>query len=111
MTKAVPSPDLVLKLPRNRIFLMESGYSSVPHALMTCKPCPSGFFLESDETCSKWPAGSFYQDQLAQLRCKQCTIGQYVPPEKRLVRALWIVSRALKELGQTKVLVSEHATV
>ena len=23
-----------------------------------------------------------YQDQLAQLRCMQCTIGQYVPPEK-----------------------------
>ena len=84
--KCVPSPDLVLKLPNNHAFSVENGYScnreSFAHTTMTCRPCLSGYFLGSDETCSKCPAGSFYQDQLAQTRCKHCTIGQYVPPEK-----------------------------
>ena len=85
--KCVPSPDLVLKLPGSRRFFMESGYSctyrkfTYADDLQACRPCPSGYFLEFGETCSKCPAGSFYQDQLAQLRCKQCTVGQYVPPE------------------------------
>ena len=52
----------------------------------SCRACQRGFYRGTDERanpnldCLPCPAGSFYQDELASLRCKNCTIGQYVPP-------------------------------
>ena len=67
-----------------RAFAAESGYSCrrTHNLVFSCKPCPYGYFLGHDSLCIKCPAGSFYQDQLAQLHCKICPLGQYVPPEK-----------------------------
>ena len=61
----------------------DSGYScrKISQTVETCKTCPKGTFLESG-TCFECPPGSFYQDQLAQTRCKVCPVGQYVPPEQ-----------------------------
>ena len=54
----------------------------------SCRACQRGFYRGIDERtnsnqgCLPCPAGSFYQDELASLRCKNCTIGQYVPPSR-----------------------------
>ena len=77
---------LVFHLPRGsewRGIAEDSGYScrKISHKMEACKTCPKGTFLESG-TCFECPAGSFYQDQLAQTKCKACPVGQYVPPEQ-----------------------------
>ena len=61
----------------------ESGYSCrrISHKMEACKTCPKGTFLESG-ICFECPPGSFYQDQLAQTKCKVSPVGQYVPPEQ-----------------------------
>ena len=54
----------------------------------SCKACQCGFYGESDQRannnleCLPCPAGSFYQDEQASLMCKNCPIGQYVPPSR-----------------------------
>lgn len=53
----------------------------------TCKPCPVGSaerFIGEDGTgiCVACPAGSFYQSDMASIKCKLCPPGQYVPPHK-----------------------------
>ena len=66
-------------------FAARSGYTCVRtrNILFTCKPClPGHFLLIKERSCSMCPPGGFYQDQLAQIKCKRCPLGQYVPPEK-----------------------------
>ena len=54
-------------------------------SLYSCNSCQRGFYSVSDDRdniflgCLPCPAGSFYQDELASLRCKKCPVGQYVP--------------------------------
>ena len=54
----------------------------------SCKACQRGFHRGIDERanpnldCLPCPAGSFYQDEQASRMCKNCTIGQYVPPSR-----------------------------
>ena len=84
----LPSESFTFELPNGhewREFAANSGFVCTPygaHIESTCKPCPPGYFLaQEDESCTKCPPGAFYQDLVAQLQCKRCPLGQYVPPE------------------------------
>eukprot|EP00794_Sanderia_malayensis_P000626 gene626-1291_t len=46
-----------------------------------CVPCQQGY-INNENYCNQCPPGSFYQDQLASLQCKNCLAGQYVPPNR-----------------------------
>ena len=58
------------------------------HVEYRCYPCSAGYHVVCDEYsscrghCIPCPAGSFYQDQMAQKSCKQCPFGQFVPPHR-----------------------------
>ena len=86
----LPSESFTFQLPDGhewREFAADSGFvcttkTFTTHFESTCKPCPPGYFLaKGDESCTKCPPGAFYQDLVAQLQCKRCPLGQYVPPE------------------------------
>ena len=52
-----------------------------------CTPCPVGTAEQCNTencngVCVNCTAGSFYQDEMASIRCKWCPPGQYVPPDK-----------------------------
>ena len=54
----------------------------------TCSPCRPGYYCWHKSkrgprsTCVKCPAGSYYQDQAAAIKCKSCRPGQFVTPER-----------------------------
>ncbi|KAJ7360240.1 hypothetical protein OS493_016869 [Desmophyllum pertusum] len=39
----------------------------------------TGTYSNRGETCLKCSAGGFYQDEMGQLGCKNCSTGTYVP--------------------------------
>ncbi|XP_031565009.1 leucine-rich repeat-containing protein 15-like [Actinia tenebrosa] len=47
-----------------------------------CIPCNVGSFQakRDNDPCSECSAGGFYQDEMAQTKCKECNIGTYVHP-------------------------------
>ena len=53
-----------------------------------CSPCRPGYHSihktkgASTSTCVKCPAGSYYQNQAAAIKCESCRPGQFVPPER-----------------------------
>ena len=84
-----PSSDLVIRTPFR--FLSYDGYECKwegTHSYYKCRACPIGFYDGSDAKhevslgCAPCPSGSFYQDELASLHCKNCPVGQYVPPSR-----------------------------
>ena len=84
-----PSSDLIITTPFR--FLQYDGYEckwSQEHMNFVCKACQLGFHNGNDartqekSKCTPCPAGSFYQDELASLSCKNCPLGQYVPPSR-----------------------------
>ena len=84
-----PSSDLIVTTPFR--FLQYDGYEcqwSQIHMHFVCKACQLGFYNGNDartqekSNCTPCPAGSYYQDELASLSCKNCPIGQYVPPSR-----------------------------
>nr|XP_058944580.1 uncharacterized protein LOC131772642 isoform X3 [Pocillopora verrucosa] len=49
---------------------------------LNCSLCSTGTYSSRDTTnthCLKCPAGGFYQDEMGQIDCKNCSIGTYVP--------------------------------
>ena len=86
----LPSESFTFQLPKghgSKEFAANSGFVCPPcrrpfQSTCKCKPCPPGYFLAQEEkSCSKCPPGAFYQDLVAQLQCKRCPLGQYVPPD------------------------------
>ena len=84
-----PSSDLIIKTPFR--FMAFDGYECKwkgKYSFYICRACPVGFYDGSDSkgditlSCAPCPAGSFYQDELASLHCKNCPVGQYVPPSR-----------------------------
>ena len=82
-----PSSDVIIITPIKA--LRYDGYNCSwrdMNQLFSCKACQRGFYGGSDERannnreCLPCPAGSFYQDELASLSCKNCPRGQFVPP-------------------------------
>ena len=88
----LPSEKFSFQLPYGHAWIRlaaESGYNCSPlpsesgkPILIICKPCPLGYVVRQHNICSKCPPGAFYQDQFAQLSCKFCRKGQFVPPDK-----------------------------
>ena len=87
--KCCPYSDLIITTPFR--FLQYDGYEcqwSQKHMNFFCKACQLGFYNGNDartqekSKCTPCPAGSFYQDEPASLSCKNCPIGQYVPPSR-----------------------------
>ena len=83
MIHCCPSADLVIATPMR--FLKFDGYEckwNSTHGHFACHACPVGFYLAvtNQFKCTPCPPGSFYQDGLASLSCKNCPIGQYVSP-------------------------------
>ncbi|KAL9989472.1 hypothetical protein ACROYT_G004028 [Oculina patagonica] len=44
-----------------------------------CSFCMTGTYSNLESSCLKCHAGGFYQDEMGQLECKNCSIGTYVP--------------------------------
>ncbi|KAJ7360247.1 hypothetical protein OS493_016876 [Desmophyllum pertusum] len=45
------------------------------HKCYNCTFCMSGTYSDRDENCLNCPAGGFYQDEMGQLGCKNCSTG------------------------------------
>ena len=85
-----PKADLVIHTT-NTNGMSCTGYSCTLNQmrpLYTCRACKQGYFSvcrnirEANSTCVQCPAGSYYQDGPASVRCKTCKPGQFVPPER-----------------------------
>ena len=85
--KCSPESDLILKSP-SKYFAYDGYECTYEFPLFRCRACPVGFYSNCDGRtekrgeCIECPAGSFYQNELASLKCKNCPIGQYVPPDR-----------------------------
>lgn len=87
--KCSPSAEIVFQSPL-RLFSYV-GYSCKWHSdyfQFVCRACPVGHFCDGNSSrhkmgrCIKCPPGSFYQDEVASTGCKNCPLGQYVPPKR-----------------------------
>eukprot|EP00794_Sanderia_malayensis_P019871 gene19871-21813_t len=82
-------PSMHYSILTSDLSLSRDGYNctrSEQNVLFRCTPCSLGYYTDtigcSDGCCKGCPPGSFFQDELALTYCKQCPVGQYVPPER-----------------------------
>ena len=65
--------------------LQGSGFDCSRGIVSKCYPCTAGTFdgylHNKNLHCTLCPYGAFYQDEIASTDCKQCPLGQYVPPK------------------------------
>lgn len=81
--KCSPSVDFVLHVS-SRKGLACNGYECSwieERRIVECRSCRRGQY-DNCKHCADCPAGSFYQDDLASRSCKNCPLGQFVPPER-----------------------------
>ena len=86
--KLICSPTSGLVISAQRRWLEGGGFTcngrSSPYK---CSPCEPGSYDAATahvgfHRCIPCPFGAFYQDEMASIQCKNCSLGQYVPPGK-----------------------------
>ena len=81
------TPTNELTLRSSTLGLEGNGFYCTGHVPYACHPCPPGEFDGTfngfgSDGCRKCPYGAFYQDEMASTDCKNCPLGQYVPPDR-----------------------------
>ena len=85
--KLICSPSNKLMIRSSEKGLEGSGFYCTGRSPFKCYPCTPGYFdlafkYYGSHGCRKCPYGAFYQDQVASIDCKECPLGQYVPPDR-----------------------------
>ena len=80
-----PTNELTIKSPMRG--LEGNGFYCSGRYPYLCHPCQPGEFDGAfkgfgPKGCRKCPYGAFYQDEMASTYCKNCPLGQYVPPDR-----------------------------
>ena len=84
--KCSPSTDVVFRTS-SRFFGFYGYDCKWRNFEFHCRACPAGYYGTGSRKeremgrCIMCPSGGFYQDTVANLDCKHCPMGQYVPPD------------------------------
>ena len=85
--KLICSPTTELMIKSHGRWLEGGGFTCNGRKPYKCSPCKRGTYDAATahvgvHSCINCPFGAFYQDEMASIRCKKCSVGQYVPPGK-----------------------------